>query len=503
MRSLPRAAAVAALALLAAALPACGGRDRELTVVYGSDVLTLDPNERFETVTDSYAMNVFEPLLRFDWKGSFVPVLALRWDIPDGKTWRFSLRPGVKFHDGTPLTAKDVAFSIRRVIERESSELHPYLKSVDSVAAPDDLTVEVSSSRPAGLLPALSFVYVLPERSLRSAGEEAFFRSPSGTGPYRLVERKPGESLRLEAWDGYWGSQPAFRRAELRFVVDELAMWKAAEERRTSIVVGPTWRSWKLKQGLPGFRFLIRPGLAVQFLTAAMQPGRKLADVRVRRALLAALDRKSLAEQVMTGGAFAASQFVSPGIVGYNPNLAVPPFERGKARRLLEEAGHPNGIALTLTVVEGAHRLADEIVRQLGAEGIEVKRVPVPARDMYERGRLCTEDLALTGWICSTGDGAELLEGAFGHGPESAAHGEGALACGYRNPRLAELIDLIAQTLEPRARQRLLQESMSLLVDDVPWFPLFVADDRYAVSEEIVWEPRPDSEVYLPDVKPR
>ena len=342
-----------------------------------------------------------------------------------------------------------------------------------------------------------------PGHRRRSAGEEAFFRAPSGTGPYRLVERKPGESLRLEAWDGYWGARPAFRRAELRFVVDEKAMWKAAEERRTAIVVGPTSRSFKLKQGLKGFRFLIRPGLAVQFLTAAMQPGRKLADVRVRRALLAALDRRSLAENVLTGGAFAASQFVSPGIVGYNPNLAVPPFERGKARRLLAEAGHPDGIGLTLTVVEGAHRLADEIVRQLGAEGIEVTRVPVPARDMYERGRLCTEDLALTGWICSTGDGAELLEGAFGHGPEPAAHGEGALACGYRSPRLAELIDRIARTLEPRARQRLLQESMALLMEDVPWFPLFVGDDRYAVSEEVVWEPRPDSEVYLPDVRPK
>lgn len=495
------AAAALALFLGLLATASCGrSKSREIRVVFGADILSLDPNEKFETVTDTYAINVFEPLLRYDWRGSYVPVLALRWDIADGKTWRFALRPDVRFHDGRTLSAGDVAFSIQRVLDRPGSELRPYLSSIEAVRVVDPLTVEVVSPRPAAILPALSFVYVLPAASLEARGEEDFFQSPVGTGPYRFVARTPGKSLTLAVFDGYWGERPAYARAEFRFALDPEQMWTAAEEGVPAIIVGPGLKSWQAREGKKGVRLVARPGLSVQFLTLAMQAGRPLSDPRVRRALRAALDPRLLVERLTRGRAFIANQFVSPGIVGYNPRMTLPAFEPGLARRLLAEAGHPDGLDLTMTVSEGPHPLADEVVRQLGEAGIRVKPVVLPFEQYYDRAKQCTDDLASIGWICSTGDGSEILDGAFG----TPSDGNGATpACGYASPVLDELRDRIARTLDPRARQRMLQDAMSLLMEDLPWIPLFVPEDRYAVQGGVSWEPRPDSEVYLPDVRPK
>ena len=500
-RSLAAILLAAATALCAAFLPACRKPSGdEVRVVFGADILSLDPNEKFETVTDSYAINVFEPLLRYDWRGSYVPVLALRWDIADGKTWRFALRPDVRFHDGSLLTARDVVFSIQRVLDRPGSELRPYLQGIEAVRAVDDATVEVVSPRPAGILPGLSFVYVLPAATVAKRGEEEFFRNPAGTGPYRFVAREAGKSLSLTAFEGYWGEQPAFARAQFRFEQDSEAMWAAADERPPAIVVGPGLKSWQVREGRKGIRLIARPGLSVQFLTLAMQPGRPLADPKVRLAVRAALDSRLLVERLTRGRSFTASQFVSPGIVGYNPRMTLPAFEQGLARRLLKEAGHPDGLDLTMTITEGPHPLADELVRQLAVAGIRVKLVVLPFEKFYDRAKACTDDLASIGWICSTGDGAEILDGAFGSAP--GPNGS-SMSCGYSSPALADLRDRIARTLDARARQRMLQDAMALLMEDLPWIPLFVPEDRYAVRGDLVWEPRPDSEVYLPDVRPR
>ncbi len=466
-----------------------------LRVVFGSEVLSLDPNEIFEIVTDSYAMNVFEPLLRFDWKASYVPVLATHWTNRDWKTCTFTIRPGVFFHDGSPLMASDVVFSIRRLMESKTSEIRPYLHSIESVRATGPLEVEVVSSKPAAVLSTLSLVYILPAKPLAEQGPDAFFKKPLGTGPYILESSDSGKSMHLRRNPGYWGPVPFFPSAEFLFLPGDDEAWAATTNHPASIFVGPGVESWLKKKSNPGLKLSAHPGLTVQFLTVNAKPGRPLSDVRLRQALRLAVDIPGLIRTHSMGSAVPASQFVTPAIAGYNPNLNPVERDTASARKLISKAGYVNGLELEFAVVEAQIPHASEIKKQLAEAGIRIRLKVVSQAEQYEAIKACHSDLSLSGWICSTGDATEVLDGLF------SKEAAGKFSCGYESPRLSDLADRIARTLDPETRQTLLQEAMEILHTDVPWIPLYIPEERYATSSAILWEPRPDSEVYIPAVR--
>lgn len=470
-------------------------------VIWTTDVLSLDPNEHFEFATDMFSLNVFEPLLRYDRKMSFAPALATRWDIADGKTWRFHLRPRVSFHDGTPFTADDVVFTLERILSKKNSDLAPYLAAVSSVRKVDNETVEIISDRPAGLLSVLSFVYILPKESLQKKGDAEFFKHPIGTGPYRYVEWTPARSLTLEAASDYWGGPPSFREVQFLHVEDREAVWDVAKKNAPAILMSPSRKSWNEKKNDSSFTLLTRPGMTVQYLVCnLLGKASPLADLRVRQAVRAAIDYPELVKNASGGMSFPASQYVTADVVGYDPTLKVPAFQPGLAQRLLKEAGHPEGLDLTLNTSAGP--LMDEVVKQLGRAGIRVKPVIADDKAFYERVSRCEGDLHLTGWICSTGDSSELFEGNFyGHTPGKGLGGP--QGCGYANPELDALIDRIARTLDAEERRNLLQKAMGSVVQDLPWVPLTVSYDRYALTGKLQFEPRADGEIYFADVKGR
>lgn len=488
--------------LLATALAGCHGRRAEvLNVFWSGDVAVLDPNARLEVTTDTYALNVFEPLLRHERLTDYVPILATHWDMSDGRSWRFHLRSGVKFHDGTPLTAEDVAFTIDRARKSPESELYPFLAGLSSVKALDAGTVEIVSDRPAALLSVLSFVYVLPKRTLLARGEKAFFERPVGTGPYRFVSWTPDKTLELAVNQGYWGERPTFARAVFHVVGVKDPVLPLAEKSAPAIVIQPSRKEFGERDRHPELRFLSRPGMSVNYLVANTRPdgGSPLRDVRVRRALHAAIDYGRLLEKVTANQAFAATQYVTPDVIGYNPTLTLPPHRPGEARRLLAEAGYPGGVDLVMTVdATGTTTLNDELVAQLGEEGIRLKVEAVSPEELARRNQRCDGDLHRSGWTSSTGDASELLEANFYGRAAVRARTEG---CTFYSSEVDDLIDAAARSLEPEARRDLLQQAMKRLVDDLPWIPLLIPYDRYAVSPDVVFEPRADGEVYLPAVK--
>ncbi|MEO6326240.1 MAG: ABC transporter substrate-binding protein [Thermoanaerobaculia bacterium] len=486
-------------------LPGACGRNVSgpvLHVVWSSDVLSLDPNQQFEFATDTLSMNVFEPLLRYDRKLSFTPVLAERWEITDGKTWRFHLRPGVKFHDGTPLSAEDVVFTVERIRSRPSSGLYPYLTGLTSIRAVDASTVEVISDRPAGLLSILSFVYILPRKLIQGRDEKAFFQHPIGTGPYRFERWVPQQTVWLEGFAEHRDGRPSFGKVVFLHLKEKESKWEAAKAHSPAIIFSPSRSTWKEHENDSAFRLVTRPGIAVHYLVCNMKPSaaNPLADRRVREALHAAIDYPRLTEKVSGKQAFAASQYVTADIIGFNPSLSVPVFEKGKAARLLTEAGHAKGLDLTLSYIEGVSPLVDEVVVQLGESGVRVTQSPLKSATFYERVNRCETELSLAGWFCSTGDASELFEGNFGSSVTSA-RGGGPSGCGYGGASIDAAMDRIAKTLDTAARRDLLQQLMKRVVDDLPWIPLIIPYDRYALTAGLTWEPRGDGEIYLPDVK--
>lgn len=472
-------------------------RGRTLHVVSSTDVPSLDPNARFDFSSETVSGNVFETLVRYDRQMTFAPCLAKSWEIREGTVWRFRLRDGVLFQDGSTLTAEDVAFSIRRLKKYPDRDIHRYVSAITEVRIVDPLTVDIVSDRPAGLLSVLSFVYILPSRAVERDGEEAFFRAPFGTGPYRIAEWKKGKSLRLEAHDDYWGGRPSVPTVVFNVISDDDAMWTEARRLAPSIVFSPTRSTWAAHRKDDGFILVERPGLAVHFLTLRVGggPENPLSDVRVRRALRAALDYGRLVSVVPAEGAFPASQFVPPAIVGFNPALAVPAFAPGEAQRLLGEAGFRQREPLRFLVAEGGGPLVREVARAFEAAGVRVKLEAVGPDELDRRSLACDADIFFSGWICSTGDAGELFEGNF------SRRSSRPNPCGYGSDEMDAAIEAIGRTLDPEIRRDLLQKTMARLVEDLPWIPLLVSYDRHALTPGVEWQTRADGQLDLRDVR--
>lgn len=478
---------------------ACSGRGhgRELHVVWSTNLSTLDPNAKFEFVADTLAMNVFEPLVRYDRQMTFAPCLAKSWEIREGLVWRFRLRDGVLFQDGTTLTADDVAWSIRRLKAKPDRDIYRYVSAIKEVRIVDPLTVDIVSDRPAGLLSVLSFVYVLPKRSVERLGEEAFFRAPSGTGPYRIAEWQRGDSLRLEAHQDYWGGPPPIPSVVFRVTAEGEPMWAEARRLAPAIVFAPTRTSWAAHRADGTFRLVERPGLAVHFLAMKVSggPANPLSDVRVRRALRASIDYKRLVSVIPAEGAFPASQFVPPAIVGFDPGLSVPSFVPGEARRLLAEAGFRQEAPFRFLTVAPGGPMDRILLDSLAAAGVAVREEAVSQAEFDRRSAACDADFFVSGWICSTGDAGELFEGNFSR-KEAPLN-----PCGYGTDEMDASVEEIGRTLDPVLRRDLLQKAMRRLVDDLPWIPLLVSYDRHALTPGVEWQARADGQLDLRDVR--
>lgn len=463
------------------------------------DVSSLDPNARFDVVTATIASNVFEPLLRYDRQLAFEPCLAKSWEILDGAVWRFRLREGVSFHDGTKLSAEDVAFSIERLRARPDRDIHRYVSAIQDVKVVDPLTVDIRSERPAGLLSVLSFVYILPKRSVDSVGEAVFFRAPAGTGPYRIARWKPGETLRLEAHPSHWAGPPEVPAAVFRVEKDDDAIWTEAKALAPAILFGPTTTTWIKHRDDPAFRLVEQPGLGVHYLALRVGggPSNPLSDVRVRRALRAAIDYEALLSAHPARGAFAASQFVPPAIVGFDPSLTVPAFVPGAARRMIEETGLRQEKPLVFLTAGGGGFISRYLLEAFSAAGLSVREESVTPEEYEARLAACDADIFLTGWICTTGDAGELFEGNF------YRSGSKANPCGYGCDEMDTAIEEIGRTLDPSVRRDLLQSAMRTLVDHLPWVPLLVSYERHALTGDVEWRTRADGQLDLRDVRIR
>ncbi len=493
------------IAALLASAPSCrrGSESATLAIIQSSDVLSLDPNDKFEVVTDTVAMNLFDPLVRYDAHMNLEPCLAERWETPTERSWRIHLRAGVRFHDGSPLTADDVVFTLRRALHRPDAETYPFLAGITDVRALDPNTVEIATKEPTPLLSRLSFIYVLPRHLLERQGEKEFFLHPVGTGPYRFVSRIPGDRIELEAFPGYWHGRPAVPRAVFRAVPRADDQWKVATGSHPTVLLSAPRKGWAEHLKDERLRLIERPSLTVIYLgmNVAPRPGNPLADIRVRRALRMALDLRELVSRGTRNHGFPASQFVPPDVIGYNPSLTVPNPDPAEAKRLLAEAGYPNGLDLVIDDEVGPPSpTLTEVSRQLAAIGVRLTPRYWPKEAFFDRIDKGESPLNITGWVCSSGESSELFETTFHTRVAGGTLGR-SNGLGYSNPEIDRLTAQILTTIDPAARVELEKQAMAEVVNDLPWIPLYIPEDRYALTPDVRWEPRADGEIHLPEVR--
>ncbi|MGQ9368118.1 ABC transporter substrate-binding protein [Azospirillum sp. ST 5-10] len=368
------AAALAALVALAGG-PAAAEPRKDLVVGMHLEPPHLDPTAGAAGAIDEvvYA-NVFEPLLRVDADGQLVYALAQEWSVSeDGLAYTFRLRPGARFHDGTTADSGDVKFTFDRARGPDSVNAQKgYFASIDAVETPDPQTVVVRLKRPDGLflfhMAQGDAVIVAPESA---AGNK---QHPVGTGPFRFDRWAAGDRVELVRNPDYDGPPPALDRVSFRFVSDPAA--QVAALMAGDIDSFPQFSSYEALDRFrndPSFRVTVGTGEG-ETLMAVNNARKPFADVRVRRALAHAIDRKALVEGVTYGLATPIGSHFAPHRAGYVDLTGLYPYDPQKARTLLAEAGYPDGFDATLVLPPPAYaRRSGELIAAMLAEvGVRV-----------------------------------------------------------------------------------------------------------------------------------
>ena len=450
---------------------------------------SLDPHLLNEFVTVAVLTNAFEGLTGLDALLRVRPALAKSWETPDEKTCRFHLRRGALFHDGRPITAADVVFSLERVRQHQKSEFKSYLGGVTSVRALDDFTVEIGSSRSNVLLPTkLAFVMIVP----RGSPEE--IRAPIGSGPYRLGLAGRGETIVLTAHDRYWGGAPAEREVQLKVVRGPS---RIESLRRGEVDLLLDVAPDEVRARPMGFRIVSRPGPAVDILRMRLD-GPPFADLRVRRAISLALDREQLVARLAGGYGSPAGQLVSRNVFGFDPELTAPARDLATARRLLAQAGYPDGFDTELEF--RGDRQLDEVVRQLGEAGIRVQPRSRHWHELVQRVQQGKARFAYLSLVSDSGEATDILESTL-HSPDLARGFGESNVSPYSNPDLDRLIEQAAQTGELEERRLLLGSCLRMVAEDLPLIPLFERHLIWGLRDGVAWQPRADGRVLAVDLR--
>ncbi len=460
---------------------------RPLKIALHGDPSTLDPHLHAEAVAQSVLGNVYDSLVTFDPEMRLIPSLVERWESPDDLVWRFHLRQGVRFHDGRPLTSADAVASLERARTHPRSKRAGSLVPITGVRALDERSFEIETATPYPiLLNKLAFVHIVP----RDAPEE--IRRPLGTGPYRFVAFTAGGSLRLEANPDHWRGPPSEPAVELLFVADPGERLRRLLAGEVDFVNELPPEEAAAVAARDDLKVESRTSLGVAYLqmdtTAA-----PFDDPRVRQAIDLALDRRVLVAEILHGQGQPVGQLVSANVFGYDPDLE--PVERDleAARRLLAEAGYPQGFAATLELRAG--RPAEPIRDQLAAAGILLTLRGLPWSEMYARLQSGAVALYYGTWVCTAGDASDLLDQkihtrdlARGYGPSNSN--------GYSHPEIDRLIEDSGRLLDMVQRLSILKQALRRLAEDRAFLPLYTPYGLYGVSRRVAWAPRQDEQIY-------
>jgi peptide/nickel transport system substrate-binding protein len=323
-----------AMLVTATPVPAVSAQNTDVTIVLETEPDQLDPCQASKSqVGKVIKQNVVETLTEINPDdGSVKPRLAMEWQQVDDLTWRFKLREGVKFHDGSPFNAEAVKYSLERTLDESiDCEIRvKYFGGLTVTVTPlSDYEIEIKTNNPVPILPTLMGTVVAMSTATPKG---KITRDPIGTGPYRLVEWTPGKRIVLERVKNYWGDEPQVTKATY--------IWRSESAVRAAMVasgeadIAPNIAVQDATNPNMDFSYLNAETSRLR-IDAQVPP---LDDLRVRLALNYAVDRDALRGSVFSEKVIPSAQHVVPGINGHNPNLKPYPYDPQKAKALLEEA---------------------------------------------------------------------------------------------------------------------------------------------------------------------
>lgn len=475
-----------------------------LEIAVPLDPSGLDPHRHDRLADHGVQFNIFEGLVSADADLRLHPGLAQSWENPSALEWRFRLRPSVTFHDGRPLTATDVVWSFQRLLGRTDLEIRHYLQNVVEVAAIDDHTVGLLTSRPSALLPAyLRHVAILPA----GTSDAELEKGAIGSGPYRLVEWVPGERMVLERHPRWWRAQPAAERVTLQLGRGPGEAAAGVLSGRFALASSDSRMLPALSEAGEGVRVRRRENLFVQYLAFDLGRARTphvetrrnpFLDGRVREAMARAIDRERLVA-ALGDRVVPMTQPVPRFVVGHAPELAVPGHDLAVARGLLAAAGYAGGFEATFHARAMLGPAAEIVAAQLADIGIRARIELLPDSEFFAIMNRFDGSLWINRFACQTGDGAELLEQLV-H-TRDPANQRGVL--NYQrlsDPELDAAIEAAVAAPDFEARGQSVRALVARVTERHLVIPLYSEIDVYALGPGIEYSPRADSYMTVSDI---
>jgi peptide/nickel transport system substrate-binding protein/oligopeptide transport system substrate-binding protein len=462
-------------------------RDRE-------DPRSLDPALSTDVPTGRAVGYLFDGLVRFTPDAKVVPALARAWDVsPDGIVYTFHLRQGVRFHDGTPFVARQVARSWQRALDPATrggrgAPLFPIKGAkefaagsatrIDGVAAPNDSTVVVTLAEPLSIflkLLAMPVAAIVPDSTPKDFGEH-----PVGTGPWRLVEWKHDDYLLFARNASYFDGPPSADSLRARIIPDASTAVAEFESGNVDVLVVPEAesRQWRAS---PERSARLRSGPSLRLWYVAINTRRgPLADRRVRQALNHAVDAQAILTQLLGDRGRLAAGVVPPVLDGGDSTRAPYKHDVAHAKDLLAQAGFPNGIDVHLwhSQDQTFARVAQAIQSYLAEAGIRVTLVQRDAPSAREASRKGETDLIIKDWWADYPDAENFLYPLLFSGNA----GVGGNVSFYASPAFDRLITLARKESRDSTRVRLYRQADSIAMADAPMIFLFVSEELYAVQ---------------------
>jgi len=453
--------------------------------------------DSYDTTTIGINFNIFNSLVEFDNSFRLLPKLAKSWNNPDNCTWRFFLRSDVKFHNGYNFTAYDVKYTLDLIKDNASNVLRDLITEIKEVSVIDDYTVDIITYQPFPIL--LNKLAGIPIASEKYQTETAE-KWPMGTGAYKLLEYVPNDHITMERFDDYKMGSPVIQKVVFKIFQDSEALKNALISGNIDVMdhVPPSDVNEISNASGLAVKKISNPtvwylGFDFRENSPAFPGGKNpLADVRVRKAMYQAIDIDEILK-LFSSSAEPASQFLSPLIFGFNPEIQRLPYDVNASRELLRKAGYEHGFNLTLYCPEGwptITAISNELARQLSY--ILSVNVTFLSNDEYY-GKLYMGDcpVYLLGWIPATGDGGEIFDYLLRS--EHDPLGRGSYNFGYySNATIDNITEEVAHTMNQKTRRDLMREGFKVAMDDVACIPLYISVCNIGVSDYIVWDPRSD-----------
>ena len=493
----------AAVGLAAMMHPSLGrfawAASKDRVIVYNASGLdNLHPYDHSSGALYGVWQHMMEPLVEFDYQQArFVGRLAESWEYR-GKEWEFKLRKGVRFHDGSPLTSEDVAFSIDRMKNDKKSLQRRSFRNVEEVRTPDEHTVVVVTKKPSVtfLSRGVRNRFVMSKTVADKYGQDVD-KHPTGTGPYKFVSFKRDGDLVLTRNDDYWGQKPAIRDLVWRKVVEVSSRMAGLEAGQTDVMDRvPVHEVARLNRN-PRVGVRSVPGLRIYFF--AFNVNYKPWDNKlVRQAANHCVDADAIVKNIFDGNGEVLQGPVGPRVIGYNPDVKRYPYDPGKARELLAKAGHPDGVDVKLHFSPGKYEKDTELVQvvanQMSKGGFRVEIVPQEWVVFWGRGGVNGGKVPF--YYIGRGsvlDADTPLYQYFRTG--------GSKRTNFSHAEFDQLVDAEQAESDEAKRLAILRKMSEVIMDEAPMIPLYQLFDHYGAARNIDWNPRPDEKIMLEEMK--